>query len=335
MALLGERDCIRRIRRRCGTHPLVERGIGDDCAVFGLGGAERGLVSADTLVAGIHFDLSWHPPRLLGRKAAAVNISDIAAMGGEPLFALLSLTLAPGLKAEVVDEVAAGFVDELRSQGMALIGGDTVAGNEFVIGVTVMGRVRGRVIGRDGAGAGDLIYVSRPLGAAAAGLRLCRRHGRPARTRWPALVRAHLLPTPEVALGALLAEHGLATAMIDLSDGLATDLAHVAVESGLAARLQEEKIPVHQEIGRALPDAVPLDLALTGGEDYALAFTVPGERAAAAEEMARSVLGRPLYQIGVMEPGRGVFLEGRGYRREITFQGYEHRPPAGGLPGRR
>jgi len=178
-------------------------------------------------------------------------------------------------------------------------------------------------VSRAGARPGDLVYVSRPLGAAAAGLELCRAGEM---ERWPALVAAHLQPEPEVALGRLLARHGLVSAMIDMSDGLATDLAHICAESGAGAVVAAADLPMHPDLRRAAESlgVDALELSLCGGEDYALLFTCRPRRAAELEQTAKQALGRRLWCVGRIVSGAGVTLEEGGRRREIGYRGHEH-----------
>ncbi|MFW8600727.1 thiamine-phosphate kinase [Desulfobacterota bacterium M19] len=323
--MVSERRLIDYIKQAAGKTPALVQGIGDDCAVFDVREGCKQLVSVDTLVEGVHFDLTWHGPRELGHKAAAVNISDIAAMGGKPCFALLSMALPACLDFTWLTAFTEGFTAELREYEIVLIGGDTVSSPAGLsLSITIIGEAEeGRILYRSGAGIDDVIMVSGPLGDAALGLNLCRQ-GRSA--SWPQLTAAHLTPRPEVALGRYLAAGGKITAMLDMSDGLATDLAHMCEASGLGARLDVDLIPVSIAAGQAALalEIDVLDLALSGGEDYKLLFTCP---AAAAEDLRREVragLKRQIFRIGKMVAGRGVLLCGGDGERDVSFQGYEH-----------
>lgn len=325
---LQEREIISRIRRQeqTGQDSLLA-GIGDDCAVFRTGPNRLNLVTTDTLVQGVHFDLSWHPADKLGRKAAAVNISDIAAMGGIPRFALLSLALPADLPGRWLDDFLSGFLGLLAEYGVVLIGGDTVGSSQgIVLSVTVLGEaMEGAVLARSGARSGDLVMVSGFLGEAAAGLDLCRL-GLEEEGGWQPLVRAHLDPVPQVALGRDLAEGGLVHAMMDLSDGLATDLAHICAESRVGAVVEAAALPLSPLLRAAAPVCghSALDWALSGGEDYQLLFTAAPENVAELQRRTREKNGRELYVVGRIVAGGGVLLEEGGTVREISYRGYEH-----------
>lgn len=323
----GEREIIARIRQSAGSSGDLLLGIGDDCAVYKTLADRVSLVTTDTMVEGVHFDVSWHPPFELGRKAAAVNISDIAAMGGKPRFALLSLALTPAFDGHWLDAFMAGFLAVLAEHGVVLIGGDTVqSGHESVLSVTVLGEMAEvELLTRKGAQVGDVVLVSGFLGEAAAGLTLCRM-GLAHDPGWQTLVAAHLDPAPQVALGRVLAASGLVHAMQDLSDGLATDLAHICAESGVGAVVVAEKIPLSSVLQRAaqICGQSPLDWALAGGEDYQLLFTAGERQVAALSSLVREQTGRELFVVGRMVEGHGVFLEEAGQRREISYRGYEH-----------
>ncbi|MCX5863510.1 MAG: thiamine-phosphate kinase [Deltaproteobacteria bacterium] len=323
----GEREIIARIRQAAGSSGDLLLGIGDDCAVYKTPPDRVSLVTTDTMVEGVHFDLAWHPPLELGRKAASVNISDIAAMGGLPRFALLSLALAPAFDGRWLDAFMVGFLAVLAEHGVALIGGDTVqSGHESVLAVTVLGEMaEAELVTRKGARPGDVVLVSGFLGEAAAGLALCRL-GLAHEPDWQTLVAAHLDPVPQVALGRALAVSGLVYAMQDLSDGLATDLAHVCTESGVGALVMADKIPLSPVLRQAaeICGQSPLDWALSGGEDYQLLFTVGEQQVAELCTLVREQTGRELFAVGRIIEGQGVFLEEAGQRREISYRGYEH-----------
>jgi thiamine-monophosphate kinase len=306
----------------------VIKGIGDDCAVLRKDNQSYFLVTTDTLVSGVHFDLAWHPPFLLGRKAAAVNLSDIAAMGGQPLFALLSLTF-PGSAPAWLEEFLAGFHEMLQQYDTVLVGGDTVKSpNDLSMTVTIIGEAtEDTICYRSGAIKGDLVFVSGSLGDAAAGLALCQSGIYDDGTgQWQQLFKAHLDPQPQVQLGRILAESCLVHAMMDISDGLATDLAHICRESRTGAEIFQEDIPVSEELLAAAGNlAVPVfDLILKGGEDYQLLFTAAPRHEHKLRKLVASQSGREIYAIGRIIEGQGVYLCNAGDRREITFQGYDH-----------
>lgn len=323
----GEREIIARIRQAAGYSTDLVIGIGDDCAVYKTAHDRVSLVTTDTMVEGVHFDLAWHPPVELGRKAASINISDIAAMGGQPRFALLSLALTPSLDSQWLSGFMAGFLAVLLEHDVVLIGGDTVqAGRENIFSITVLGEMaEAELLTRKGARLGDVVLVSGFLGEAAAGLHLCRL-GLVRDSVWQPLVVAHLDPVPQVALGRVLAASGLVHAMQDLSDGLATDLAHICTESGVGAVVAAEDIPLSPLLGQAAKTCVhsALDWALAGGEDYQLLFTAGEQQVDALCSLVREKVGRELFAVGRIVEGSGVFLEEAGQRQEISYRGYEH-----------
>ncbi|HIJ78064.1 MAG: thiamine-phosphate kinase [Desulfobulbaceae bacterium] len=325
----GERAIISRIRGLIpgGSGDLV-KGIGDDCAILKAGPGRLNLVTLDTLVQGVHFDPAWHPAHELGRKSASVNISDIAAMGASPRFALLSLALPRAVSKEWVESFMAGFLEVLTEFGAVLIGGDTVAsGHEIVLSITMFGEVaETEVLTRDTAKVDDLVLVGGFLGEAAAGLDLCRM-GQGGAAQWQPLVKAHLDPTPQVELGRVLARSGLVHAMLDLSDGLATDLAHVCAESKVGAEVVAEEVPLSDLLRKAASfcGRSPLEWALAGGEDYQLLFTVAPDNEQRLRTLVAEQLGGVLYCVGRIVEGAGVtMISADGSRREISYQGFEH-----------
>ncbi|MDZ7641862.1 MAG: thiamine-phosphate kinase [Desulfurivibrio sp.] len=336
--MAGERELIAAIARRAASSPAAREGagarlrlgIGDDCAVWQADPAALSLVTTDTLIEGVHFDSSWHPPRLLGRKAVAVNISDIAAMGGTPRFVLLSLGLTGREAAAWREELLDGLVEATASYGARLIGGDTVySPDRVMLTVTVLGEVaEAELCRRDGGREGDSLWVSGPLGWAAAGLELCRRQ-LGAEPGWQPLVEAHLDPDAQVALGRALAQGRLVHAMQDLSDGLATDLAHLAAASGLGAEVAAEMLPLPDLLLKAADhcEADPLTWAIAGGEDYQLLFSAPPEHDRAIAALSQQGRLPALHRIGRLVAGTGVFLRRGEQLTEIGYGGYEHFRP--------
>lgn len=316
---LGERAVIARIRRAFGEKRAdILLGIGDDAAL--VRGPERLLLTTDILVEDEDFLLADHPPRRLGRKALNVNLSDIAAMGGRPLHALVALAMPGDIEAAWLRQFVEGIRSAAREAGVALVGGDLSQSGKVMIAVTVTGEAR-LPVRRGGARPGDAIYVSGTLGDAAGGLRLIEKGGsrgvaRPVRP----LVDAFLDPVPRLKLGAALAGGQLASAMIDLSDGLSVDLAHICEESGVGAEVEAERIPISAALKHFARD--PLDMALNGGEDFELLFTVRPARRAAVEALARR---HGLTRIGTVMPGRRIYLVAPGGRkRPLRPGGFEH-----------
>ena len=316
---LGERRLISRIRRTFGqARSDILLGIGDDAAL--VRGPERLLLTTDILVEGEDFRIADHPPRLLGRKALNVNLSDIAAMGGRPLHALVGMALPGDIDESWLRQFMTGFRSAAREAGVALVGGDLSQAEKIMIAVMVTGEVKSPVR-RGGAKPGDGIFVSGTLGDAAAGLRLLEKGGirgvvKPVRP----LIGAFLDPAPRLKLGALLAGKGLASAMIDLSDGLSVDLAHICGESGVGAEVEAARVPVSEALTRFARD--PLDLALNGGEDFELLFTVRPAKIAAVEALASR---HALTRIGRITGGRSIRLVGPGGKKKpLRAGGFEH-----------
>ncbi len=316
---VGERRLISAVRRSFPLRPAgVVLGIGDDAAV--VRGPARLLITHDLLVEDVDFRTALHPPRLLGRKALNVNLSDIAAMGGRPRHAVLGLALPGRTERAWLDAFLAGFREAARRAGVALVGGDFSSAARVMIAVTVTGEAR-RFVTRGGARPGDRIFVSGTLGDAAMGLRLLERRGDAGMGRPSGrLLRAFLDPSPRLELGALLARRGMASAMIDISDGLAVDLSHVAEESDLGAEIDLARIPLSRELRRA--SARPLELAIHGGEDFELLFTVRPRNLPRLRSLAKRF---PLTEIGRIVPGRRLLTVGLdGARRPLKVKGYEH-----------
>jgi thiamine-monophosphate kinase len=326
---LSETTLITALAREFGPAPSqVIVGIGDDCAALAVNGADYLLWTVDTLVEGVHFDLAYTSLTRLGWKSLAVNLSDIAAMGGEPRHALLSLGWPPTRDRRLALEFAAGLAQAAREYNVAVIGGDTVASpHGLVVTVTLTGSVPGaQMLRRSGAQVGDLIFVTGPLGEAAAGLEILRRGLDLAPDLQQPLVEAQLLPRPQLIAGRLLAREGLATALIDTSDGVATDLYHICQASGVGARIPAATVPISPRVQTAAPvlGRDPLTLALTGGEDYLLLFTSPPAAVARlAQSFSAAGLPAPL-PLGRIVSGDRVILETSNGDLDISGQGYDH-----------
>ena len=277
---LGEFGLIRELEalvRRLGPHRVETTsqlliGIGDDAAAWSLAQATE-ICTADTLVDGVHFvagQIAWQD---LGWKAMAVNLSDVAAMGCVPRYALVTLGLPPDTQVEDVLEVYRGMLQCCLEHGGQVVGGDVVSSPTLFLAISLTGTTSGELLRRSSARPGDAIAVTGALGASAGGLRLLARPGHTQEEHARALVEAHHHPHPRVAQGLLLAELGVPAA-IDLSDGLLDDLGKLCQASGVAARVELECVPVAQALRTLFPKDA-LALALNGGEDYELLFTAP------------------------------------------------------------
>lgn len=305
---LGEFGLIHRIRGRVRPGSGVIQGIGDDCAMTQITPGWTSLSTVDMLIEGIHFDRSYTPPYLLGRKSLSVNVSDIAACGGVPRHVLLGIALPPGIDTPFIDQFMDGFLAVCDEEGVTLIGGDTCSSRGgVVISVTLLGEQRPeRVVRRAGARPCDLIVVSGSIGDSAVGLQLLRQGERdPAH---PCIAR-HLDPTPRTRLGLILAGECRVSAMIDISDGLLADLGHILTSSGVGARLDTRAIPL-SPLARSEAIRIgidPLVPPLTGGEDYELLFTLPPSEERSLEPISRE-LSLPLTVIGSIQEGEGITL---------------------------
>ncbi len=329
---MNELEYIRSLTmQRQPSPPGVMLGLGDDCAVIRKDSQRVQLLSMDTLVETVHFERRFHPPALLGRKVVSVNVSDIAAMGGTPLYVLLSSGLPPGFDASWMLAFNEGVLAACKDYGCALIGGDTVASpGGFSFTITIVGEMDAQaVLYRSGAQAGDTVFVSGQLGQAAGGLALLSAELADTRPIFAELTAKHLNPEARVQLGSRLAASGMVHAMMDSSDGLATDLAHICTASGLGAQIFSGRIPLAESLRHAARccQADPLDWALRGGEDFELIFTAPARYEASLQKLAHDCSVQ-IHAIGVMDKGQGVRLvDGeRGSQQEtpLSFQGYDH-----------
>lgn len=308
------------VRGRIGNlNRAILTGIGDDCAVLRLLARRDALVTTDFSLEGIHFRRDWHPPESVAHRCLARGLSDIAAMGGTPVGVFLSLALPLDLPQVWVRRFARTLVSLAKRHGATLAGGDTAESPGSILAdIIVMGAVlRGKAILRSGAKAGDRIYVSGELGGSASALITMRAQRKGKRVNPQNYVR-HFFPEPRIKVGRYLLEKRLASAMIDISDGLSTDLAHICEQSGVGALIDSPLIP-RASVGRPARE-VDLDLSLHGGEDYELLFTAaPGKR------VPRQIEGVAITQIGRITRSRGVFLRSvNGVRRTLRPQGWEH-----------
>jgi thiamine-monophosphate kinase len=293
-------------------------GIGDDAALLRVPAGCELALTTDALIEGVHF-LPGAPAVALGHRSLAVNLSDIAAMGASPSWALLSLNL-PAADEAWLSDFAAGFGALARSHAVALVGGNLSRG-ALSITVELAGLVpSGQALRRDGARAGDELYLSGSVGDAACGLKFLRGAavGTPADAAW--LQRRFEFPTPRVALGQAL--RGIASACIDVSDGVYIDATRLLAASGCAATLEIERLPLSDPLRRALgTQAWPL--ALSGGEDYELCFTAPPAQAGAIAAIAQRT-GQALTRIGVLRPGSGLVLTMAGSVMQFSPSAFDH-----------
>ena len=316
---VGEFELIRRHFTRPGRSRDVVLGVGDDCALLRLQPGMQLAVSCDMLVEGRHF-LSTVAPERLGHKALAVNLSDLAACGAEPLACTLALALPRGDE-DFVAALARGFFALADAHGIELVGGDTTAG-PLNLCLTVFGQVPpGQALLRSGAQVGDELWVSGTLGDARLALEVFRGRVSLSGDAFERVRRAMELPQPRVALG--LALRGVASSAIDLSDGLVGDLGHVLQRSGVAARVDVDALPRSADLA-ALPLALQQECLLAGGDDYELLFTAAPARYADVLAAARQA-GVAVTRCGLVTAGSGLsVVDGAGRALDLALRGFDH-----------
>ncbi|MGD0955417.1 MAG: thiamine-phosphate kinase [Candidatus Acidiferrales bacterium] len=320
--MIGEDELIKRIARaipsEIGQRRIVSRsgvrlGIGDDAAVLALASGSDWVLSCDAFLEGVHFLAKHHPPDSVGFKSLVRATSDLAAMGATPRFFVLTLALPVDRTGAWLDAFLRGMGRTARQLKMRLLGGDMSRFPFVSINITVLGEIApGLAVTRAGAQPGDILYVTGRLGRAQLGLELVKNwsfselKGR--LTRQNGLFRQHLYPQIRVQLGAWLAQHRVASAMMDISDGLSTDLSRLCVASGVGARLWAERIPrieIPAQFRKLRLD--PLQMALNGGDDYELLFTVPRGR---AKLLRKAPQFSDMTAIGEIERGKRILLVG-------------------------
>lgn len=337
----GEFELIDRLTRGLPVRPDVVQGVGDDAALLAPAADALLVATCDAQVEGRHFLRDIATPEEIGHKALAVNLSDVAAMGGEPLWALVSLLLPPALDTVVLDGIYAGLRRLADQYTVAVVGGNVAAtGGPLVIDVTLLGAVpKGRALRRDGGQPGDALLVTGTLGAAAAGLlALVTEPGHVTLPR-EALAEARrrlVAPEPRVLAGRALAAAGTVTAMLDVSDGLASDVRHLCARSGAGAEIDAASIPIDAAAGiiASAYGRDPIWLALNGGEDYELLFTAPPAGVEALRTVSAEV-GCDISVIGrLTEPDAGVRLRmPDGTVRNLEARGWDHLGPSGAAAG--
>ncbi len=314
---LSEKKLIRQIRRSARGGESVVTGIGDDCAVLRVPPGHELLVTTDFTIEKVHFRRDWHRPELVGRRCLTRGLSDIAAMGGEPRAAFLSLAVPSDVPQKWVRRFLKGLLDLADEFKVPLAGGDTAeSAGGIQADIVVVGSVpKGKAVLRSGAKAGEQIYVTGELGGAAAALARLG-ESKPAGVEYFRRSSRHSRPLARVAVGRRLRQRGLASAMIDLSDGLSTDLEHICQESHVGAEIEAEAIPRAQlGLGKK---RVALQLALHGGDDYELLFT-------SAAPVPSEIAGVRVTRIGRTTQSPGMRLIGAdGKARRLEAGGWEH-----------
>jgi len=309
---MTEKDWIEYLKKYLVENNLVIKSKNEDCAVIKLNKNKYLLLTTDALVEDIHFRFSYTSFFDLGVKLAVSNLSDIAAMGGEPKWGLLTLGSPHSIDPSWIDPFMEGLTSTLERFGASLIGGDTVKSPSFFVNLALVGETKNPIL-RRGAKPDEYIFVSKPLGESSAFLRLIKEM--PLEKIPESVKSAHLRPEPEIELGKLLSKKNLATSMIDISDGLLLDLSRICKENKVGAEIIEEKIP--------RGNFATLEEALSGGEEYALLFTVKKENLKLLEKLAKK-LKRQLFQIGKIIKEEKLYLIKNNKKIEIKPEGFDH-----------
>jgi thiamine-monophosphate kinase len=322
---LPERKLISRLRRQ-SRGPRIHKsaassivtGIGDDCAVLRVSAGYETLVTTDFSLEGVHFRREWHPPESVGHRCLARGLSDIAAMGGDPTAAFLSLALPAKLPQQWADRFLKGLVKLAKRFNVTLAGGDTSESPDGVLAdIVIIGSVpKGKAILRSGARPGDRLYVSGELGGSTATLDLL--FSEPRKKLKPGLFANHFFPTPRIYVGRILREKRIATALIDISDGLSTDLSHICEESEVGAEVWADALPRASISGRK----IDLQFALHGGEAYELLFT-----ARPTTKVPKHIAGIPVTCVGEITKRKRTMLTLVGKDltpSELKIGGWQH-----------
>ena len=313
---LSEKALIARIRKQQPSARAVIAGIGDDCAILRIPPGHETVVTTDFSLEGVHFRRNWHPAEVVGHRCLTRGLSDIAAMGAEPVATFLSLALPPSLSQKWVDGFLQGFLRLANAFKVPLAGGDTAESPAGILAdIIVVGSTpRGMAIRRSGARPGDGIYVTGTLGGSAATLHLLSSGLKLRPQNFP----NHFYPTPRIQVGRFLRQRHLASAMIDISDGLSTDLSHICEESGVGAEILADAIP-RSALGKPA-QKVDLNFALHGGDDYELLFTSPRSK-----RVPKRIAGVTITAIGTITGGKHITLiNNLGAAVAIRPQGWQH-----------
>ncbi|MBD3169337.1 MAG: thiamine-phosphate kinase [candidate division Zixibacteria bacterium] len=326
---IGEFGLIGRFEKLFKVPGNITRGIGDDCAVIKENGSYL-ILTADALVEDVHFKLEYTPPRMLGYKSLAVNLSDLAAMASEPTAAIVTLAAPRDTDSDFVMEFARGMNECARKYDCPVIGGDTTGSKKHIfINVAVIGETKTEPVMRSGAGEGDLIAVAGNIGESSAGLELLIENAKGRKLSWgdkifkKRLARAHLKPEPMVKEALEIRKVLKPTSMIDISDGLSSELNHISRASGVKLVIDSGKVP----IGRSLSDFCrdrsidPQQIAIKGGEDYALLFTFKKKQ---VDKIRSLKLNAPVNVIGEVSRGRGVYMRRDNKLEKLTSRSYTH-----------
>lgn len=329
---LGEFRLIARLEKRLrrSPSPHVLRGIGDDCAVVQPSDGTELLLTVDTQEEGVHFKRQWATPEDIGWRCLAVNVSDIAAMAGSPLGAIVALSLPPSLEVTFLEAFYDGMQELAEGYDCPVIGGNVSrrAAETMAVSITVLGEApRGRSVYRAGARVGDEIWVTGRLGGARAGLAALAQPASVSGLTTEPAVRRYRRPRPRLYEAQYLRQQAELHSLLDLSDGLSSDLRHICEASGVAAYVEAERVPIDygvQEIAAAF-EVEPLDYALHGGEDFELCLTVAPGGLDEVREGFEQRFQCQLVRVGTVREGTGVVLVARdGTQEPLAARGYDH-----------
>ena len=332
---LGEFGLIRQLKQQWrSSSPWIVKGIGDDAAVLKTRQGQQLLISTDVFVEGAHFDLAYQTPKDVGWRAGVANLSDVAAMGGTPLYLLVSMAIPARIPANHIRALYRGLKDACGPCNVELIGGDTSSSpSQIFLSLTIVGSVQAtRALTRNRAEVGDRVYVTGTIGDANAGLRILQTHSKDSRRFSPSsaekfLIRRHIRPTPRIQVGQLLVDRNIAHAAIDLSDGLSSDVGHVCEESQVGVEIRGQALPLSSQL-RAFAQRNkldPLELVLQGGEDYELLFTAPAKHHQRVMHVSKQT-NVPISWIGEIKPetfGRQLDRH-EGRKQQLVKKGFEH-----------
>ncbi len=327
---IGEFGFINRISRGCIVREKgVIKGIGDDCAVYSTGSGQVNLVTTDLLIESVHFLRDATSGFNLGFKALAVNFSDIAAMGGAASDAFISIGIPQDCSLEFLEDIYAGMKILASRYNVNLLGGDTTSSkNDLVLSITVTGKAeKDKILYRDGAKPGDIIFTTGSLGDSRAGLHIIKNNIESELPEFTFLKNAHLLPVVYLNEGRFFADTGHVTSMIDISDGLSSDLSHIVKASGTGARIYADKLPISPALKKfsSLYSFNSTDYALMGGEDYTLLFTVSPEQTREVTEAFGEGFHKEIYPIGdITDSGKIELVSGSGKTSELKPSGWDH-----------
>lgn len=332
---LGEFGLIRQLKHQWrSSSPWIVKGIGDDAAILKARRGQRLLISTDVFVEGVHFNLARQTPKDVGRRAGVANLSDIAAMGGTPLYVLVSMAIPARIPPKHIRSLYRGLQDACAPHAVELIGGDTARSPSHVfLGLTIVGSVHAtRALTRNSAEIGDRVYVTGTIGDANAGLRILQTRSDNLRRFNPSpaekfLIRRHVRPTPRIQVGQLLADRSIAHAAIDLSDGISSDAGHVCEESQVGIEIRGQALPLSTQLRTFARrnNLDPMELALQGGEDFELLFTAPAKRHQRVMHVSKQT-NVPISWIGEIKPetfGQRLELPG-GRKQQLVKKGFEH-----------